>query len=125
MPHRHYDPSVFSKRPKKPGPPRIIFYEENMCKYHERHPELTREKLFKLIIDDYNALTEEEKVGSSLECSLSRMEHHMISSPSLTGPVRGKVPACACTIQEKVQVLNSTWECVLAPLFKKKKKKFL
>ncbi|XP_019738865.1 upstream-binding factor 1-like protein 1 isoform X1 [Hippocampus comes] len=49
------------KRPKKPGPPRIIFYEENVCKYHAQHPELTREKLFKLIIDNYNALTEEEK----------------------------------------------------------------
>ncbi|XP_061120828.1 upstream-binding factor 1-like protein 1 isoform X1 [Syngnathus typhle] len=52
---------VHSKRPKKPGHPSIIFYHENMYKYHEQHPRLTRKMLFKLITDKYKTLTKEEK----------------------------------------------------------------
>ncbi|XP_049616022.1 upstream-binding factor 1-like protein 1 [Syngnathus scovelli] len=52
---------VDSKPPKKPGHPSIIFYQENMYKYHEQHPSLTRKMLFKIITDKYKALTKEEK----------------------------------------------------------------
>ncbi|XP_077407872.1 nucleolar transcription factor 1 isoform X1 [Vanacampus margaritifer] len=46
---------------KRPSDPRMIFYEENVYKYQEQYPNLKRQKLFKLITDEYNSLTEEEK----------------------------------------------------------------
>ncbi|XP_077481962.1 nucleolar transcription factor 1-like [Stigmatopora argus] len=47
--------------PKRPGHPKLIFYNENFSKYQELHPDFSRKKLFALITDKYKALTEEEK----------------------------------------------------------------
>ncbi|XP_049419540.1 upstream-binding factor 1-like protein 1 isoform X1 [Epinephelus fuscoguttatus] len=52
---------IHPELPKRPGPPNSIFYEENWAKFHEKHPNMSRKKLFKRVLKKYQALPDEEK----------------------------------------------------------------
>ncbi|XP_034717060.1 nucleolar transcription factor 1-like [Etheostoma cragini] len=47
--------------PKRPCPPNAVFYEENWAKFHKKHPNMSRRKGFKCLINKYKALSDEEK----------------------------------------------------------------
>ncbi|TDG98064.1 hypothetical protein EPR50_G00214090 [Perca flavescens] len=59
--------------PKKPSPPNAIFYEENWAKFHEKHPNMSRRKVFRRLIKKYKALSDEEK-AQYVEKSEAAME---------------------------------------------------
>ncbi|XP_044035737.1 nucleolar transcription factor 1-like isoform X2 [Siniperca chuatsi] len=52
---------IHPELPKRPSPPNAIFYEENEANFHQQHPEMSRQKLFKFLIKKYKELPDEEK----------------------------------------------------------------
>ncbi|XP_077357896.1 nucleolar transcription factor 1-like [Festucalex cinctus] len=60
---------------KRPSDPRMIFYKENVYKYQEQHPNMKRQKLFKLIANEYNSLTKEEKAQYVEKYQRARAEY--------------------------------------------------
>lgn len=55
---------IHPEAPKKPCPPNAMFYEENWAKFQEKHPNMKKSDLLKLINQMFKELSKDEKVWS-------------------------------------------------------------
>ncbi|XP_071383807.1 nucleolar transcription factor 1-A-like isoform X2 [Centroberyx affinis] len=66
---------VHPERPKKPNPPNAMFYKEKWAKYHEKHPDLSGQQLFKLMNKKYQELPEQKKAKYVKKFQLEHEEY--------------------------------------------------
>ncbi|XP_031700053.1 upstream-binding factor 1-like protein 1 [Anarrhichthys ocellatus] len=81
---------IHPERPKRPAPPNAIFLEENRAKYLKKHPNMSRQKVFKNLVKKYQKLPDEEKAQYMEKFQLATEEYkrrmEMFSKQYTTSP---------------------------------------